>query len=109
MDPAARWASAGSGHGDTGLLHFSSWAHRHIFAVRSEGAAASESQWISARRASFDVKKSSSDYPFYEVITIDDLTDVVEHRAAEPTFYMTDNPVVRQELEVPANQRLERP
>jgi len=55
------------------------------------------------------LKKSSPGYPFYEVITIDDLTDVVEHRAAEPTFYMTDDPVVRQELGVPANQRAERP
>jgi hypothetical protein len=55
------------------------------------------------------LKKSSSDYPFYEVITIDDLTDVVEHRAAEPTFYVTDDPVARQELGVPANQRSERP
>lgn len=47
-------------------------------------------------------------YPSYEVITIDGLTDVVEHRAMEPIFYMTDDPVVRKELGVPVNQRLER-
>ena len=55
------------------------------------------------------LKNSSRGYPSYEVITIDGLTDVVEHRAMEPTFYMTDDPAVREELGVPANQRLERP
>jgi hypothetical protein len=48
-------------------------------------------------------------YPTYEVVTIGDLTDVVEHHAMEPIFYMTDDPAVREELGVPANQRLERP
>jgi hypothetical protein len=53
--------------------------------------------------------RSAPGFPVYEVITIDGLTDVIEHRAAEPTFYMTDDPVVLEELRVPANQRLERP
>ena len=44
-------------------------------------------------------------YPTYEVITINGLPDVVEHRAMEPIFYMTDDPGVRQELGVPANNR----
>ena len=48
-------------------------------------------------------------YPAYEVITIDGVIDVVEHRAMEPIFYMTDDPAVLEELRVPANQRLERP
>jgi hypothetical protein len=55
------------------------------------------------------LKNSSQGYPSYEVITIDGLADVVEHRAMEPTFYMTDDPAVREELKVPANPRLERP
>lgn len=55
------------------------------------------------------LERSSQGYPFYEVITIDGLTDVVEHRAAEPTFYMTDDPAVRQELGVAAIQRPEHP
>jgi hypothetical protein len=33
---------------------------------------------------------------------------VVEDCAAEPTLYMTDDPVVQQELGLPANERLER-
>ena len=44
-------------------------------------------------------------YPKYEVITINGLPDVVEHRAMEPLFYMTDDPAVVQELGVPANNR----
>ena len=44
-------------------------------------------------------------YPAYEVITINGIPDVVEHRAMEPIFYMTDDPAVRQELGVPANNR----
>jgi hypothetical protein len=44
-------------------------------------------------------------YPTYEVITINGMPDVVEHRAMEPIFYMTDDPAVRQELGVPANNR----
>ena len=47
-------------------------------------------------------------YPGYEVISIDGLTDVVEHRAMEPTFYMTDDAAVREELGVPANNAFER-
>jgi hypothetical protein len=46
-------------------------------------------------------------YPGYEVISIDGLTDVVEHRAMEPTFYMTDDAAVREELGVPANNAFE--
>jgi len=42
-------------------------------------------------------------YPTYEVITVRGVSDIVEHRAMEPVFYMTDDPVVRRELGVPAN------
>ena len=55
------------------------------------------------------LKNSSQGYPSYEVITINGLADVVEHRAMEPIFYMSDEPAVREELGVPANPRLERP
>ena len=36
--------------------------------------------------------------PLYEVITIDGITDIVEHRKMEPVFYMADDPEVWQEL-----------
>lgn len=36
--------------------------------------------------------------PEYQVITIDGITDIVEHRKMEPVFYMADDPAVWQEL-----------
>jgi hypothetical protein len=37
-------------------------------------------------------------YPAYEVITVNDITDIVEHRKPEPIFYITDDPAVWKEL-----------
>lgn len=37
-------------------------------------------------------------YPLYQVITINGVTDIVEHRKMEPYFYMTDDPAVWNEL-----------
>jgi hypothetical protein len=34
---------------------------------------------------------SSSDDPTYEPITIDGVTEIIEHRKMEPIFYVTDN------------------
>lgn len=42
-----------------------------------------------------------SAYPTYEVLTVGDRSDVVEHRRGEPVFYMCDDPVVRQALGIP--------
>ena len=39
-------------------------------------------------------------YPSYEVITVKDMTEVIEHRRMEPIFYVTDDPAVRKELGV---------
>ena len=44
-----------------------------------------------------------SGYPAYEVITVAGTTDIVEHKAMEPKFYMTDDPAVWRELDVPQN------
>jgi hypothetical protein len=38
--------------------------------------------------------------PAYEVITVNGITDIVEHRKPEPIFYMTDDPAVWKELGV---------
>src|SRR5215510_9756819 len=37
-------------------------------------------------------------YPRYEVITVGAVTEVIEHRRAEPIFYITDDPDVLSEL-----------
>jgi hypothetical protein len=39
-------------------------------------------------------------YPMYEVITVDGVTDVIEHRAMEPIFYITDDPAIWAEFRV---------
>jgi hypothetical protein len=39
-------------------------------------------------------------YPSYEVVTVNGMTEIIEHRKMEPTFYVSDDPVVRKELGV---------
>ena len=39
-------------------------------------------------------------YPSYEIITVNGVTEVIEHRRMEPTFYLTDDPHVKQQLGV---------
>ncbi len=39
-------------------------------------------------------------YPSYEIITVDGVTDIIEHRKMEPIFYITDDPNVWKELGV---------
>ena len=37
-------------------------------------------------------------YPSYEVITVNGVTEIIEHRKPEPIFYITDDPAVCKEL-----------
>jgi hypothetical protein len=39
-------------------------------------------------------------YPAYEVITVNGVIDIIEHRKMEPIFYATDDPAVWKELGV---------
>jgi hypothetical protein len=39
-------------------------------------------------------------YPSYEVTTVKDMTEVIEHKKMEPIFYVTDDPAVLKELGV---------
>lgn len=39
-------------------------------------------------------------YPAYEVITVNGVTEIIEHRKPEPIFYITDDPAVWKELGV---------
>jgi len=39
-----------------------------------------------------------SGYPSYEVITVNSITEIIEHRKMEPIFYVTDDPAVWKEL-----------
>jgi hypothetical protein len=39
-------------------------------------------------------------YPAYELITVNGITEIIEHRKMEPIFYITDDPAVWKELGV---------
>jgi len=39
-------------------------------------------------------------YPSYELITVNGVTEIIEHRKPEPIFYITDDPAVWKELGV---------
>jgi hypothetical protein len=39
-------------------------------------------------------------YPAHEVITVNGITEIIEHRKMEPIFYITDDPAVWKELGV---------
>jgi hypothetical protein len=41
---------------------------------------------------------SAPGYPAYEIITVDGITEIIEHRKMEPLFYVTDDPAVWKEL-----------
>lgn len=39
------------------------------------------------------------DYPAYEAITVNGITEIIEHRKMEPIFYVTDDPTVWKQYE----------
>jgi hypothetical protein len=39
-------------------------------------------------------------YPSYEVVTVNGITEIIQHRKPEPIFYITDDPAVWKELGV---------
>ncbi len=48
-------------------------------------------------------------YPQYFAVTVDGITDIVEHKKIEPIFYMTDDPAIWKELRVKPGQTLSNP
>lgn len=40
----------------------------------------------------------SKHYPAYEVITVEGITDIIEHRKMEPIFYVIDDPAIWKEF-----------
>jgi hypothetical protein len=44
--------------------------------------------------------ESPPSYPSYSVITVNGITEIIEHRKPEPIFYITDDPAVWKELGV---------
>ena len=42
-------------------------------------------------------------YPAYEVITVNGMTEIIEHKKMSPIFYLSDDPAVGKELGVLQN------
>jgi hypothetical protein len=49
--------------------------------------------------------KLDQQYPSFEVITCKGVTEVIEHRAMEPTFFVTDDPSVLRKLGLAGNPK----
>jgi hypothetical protein len=48
-------------------------------------------------------------YPSYEVVTVNGISEAIEHRAMEPIFYVSDDAAVLNQLGIaPTNTRSER-
>jgi hypothetical protein len=45
------------------------------------------------------LEQSPSDYPTYEPITVNGITEIIEHRKMEPIFYVTDDTAVWKQYE----------
>jgi hypothetical protein len=43
-------------------------------------------------------KRFPPGYPAFEVITVNGVTEIIEHKKMEPIFYINDDPAVRKEL-----------
>ena len=41
---------------------------------------------------------SPSDYPVYEAVVANGITEVIEHKRMEPVFYITDDPAIKNML-----------
>jgi hypothetical protein len=50
----------------------------------------------------FHLKKAAgeaaSDYPMYQLVTVNGMSEVIEHRKMEPVFYISDDPEVRKAI-----------
>jgi hypothetical protein len=44
--------------------------------------------------------ESASDYPSYELVTVNGISEIIEHRKMEPVFYISDDPEVQKAIQV---------
>jgi hypothetical protein len=81
------------------------WSRRATFVLRSaEGKTLTKVRGKVRGLGPNQLKESSPGsppgYPSYEVITVNGMTEIIEHRRMEPRFYVSDDPAVRKELGV---------
>jgi len=81
------------------------WGRRATFKLLdAQGRKLSEKSWKQQDLEPVTLKSPPPGYPrgypSYEIITVNGVIDVIEHRKMEPKFYVTDDPLVRKELGV---------
>jgi hypothetical protein len=85
--------------------HVWPWGRSATFVLRSKKGQVLEKAKGKVRGSGPNQLKNSRagfppGYPSYEVITVNGMTEIIEHRKMEPTFYVSDDPAVRKELGV---------
>ena len=69
-----------------------------FFCLQEVTASTKEGNWAKCVELKNSPKNSPKGYPCYRVITINGITDIIEHRKMEPIFYTTDDPAIWEEL-----------
>jgi hypothetical protein len=68
--------------------------------VDSRGHELGAKQGTVQGRRPLTLRSSVAGYPSYEIVTVDGITEVLEHRRMEPVFYVTDDAAILKELGV---------
>ena len=72
----------------------------HFFCIQKVTASTKAGNWNKTVELKNPPKGSPKGYPAYRVVTINGITDIIEHRKMEPIFYTTDDPAIWKELGV---------
>jgi len=78
------------------------WGGRAAFILRDAKAQAIEKVWgVVKCKESFQLKSLQQGYPpgypSFEAISVNNVTEIIEHKKMEPLFSITDNPAVWQQ------------
>lgn len=69
-----------------------------FYYIKKYTVANSEQPDIQSRQLKTPPEGFPKGYPRYKVVTINNITDIIELRKMEPLFYMTDDPKIWKEL-----------
>jgi len=83
-----------------GQAVFKLYNKNNFLYIQKYTVTSSEQPDMQSRQLKSPPKGFPKGYPRYKVITINNITDIIELRKMEPLFYMTDDPQIWQELGV---------
>lgn len=101
-------AGLGSGEASVTMGYYNRPGRRSAIFVLRDSAGRKLSEVSGELRGSRPTMLSQADsaarYPGYEVITVGDVVEVIEHRRLEPVFYLVDDVKILRELGVDVGQ-----